>query len=92
MLDLCFRRKAQQQLLPQPQPLFSQPQPLPQVEPPQQENRRMRMMRIQSQPLLQELQNMIVFLSPHMNLRDRAGAGGAVRLHPCHTMTIISIA
>lgn len=37
------------------------------------------MMTIQSQLLLQELQNMIKFLSPHMHLRDRAGAvrGGA---------------
>lgn len=56
--------------------MFSQPQPqLPQEVPPPQENRRMRMMRIQSQLLLQELQNIIVFLSPHRDLRDRAGAG-----------------
>lgn len=46
---------------PQPQPLFSQPQLLPQPqELPPQENRRMRMMMIQSQPLLQELQNIKV--------------------------------
>ena len=94
-LDCFFMQMAQQQLLLQPQ-LFSQPQPLPQEEPPQleppQENRRIRMMTIQSQLLLQELQNIIVFLSPHRDFRDRTGAGGAVRLHPCHTMTTISIA
>ncbi len=92
--NYLFMQMAQQQLLPQPQ-LFSQPQPLPQ-EPPQeeppQENRRIRMMTIQSQLLLQELQNITVFLSPHIDFRDRTGAGGAARLHPCHTMTTISIA
>lgn len=34
------------------------------------------MMMIQSQPLLQELQNMIEVLSPHIHFRDRAGAEG----------------
>ncbi len=50
---------------PQPQLLLSQPQPQPIPFPPQPKSRMMRMM-IQM-PLLQLLQNMIRFLSPHFS-------------------------
>ena len=49
------RPSSQPQPQPQP-PLFSQPQPF---QPPLEPHRRMRMMMIQSQPELQELQNIM---------------------------------